>query len=88
MNTSFFYHLVLFLSCLQWLTAQEVAQPIKQFLKTPPMQGASFSLLIQDVETGTVVFAYDTIRQAPGSSGRGYWGRNGTMMSVKMNFVL
>lgn len=27
------------------------------------MQGASFSLLIQDVETGTVVFAYDTIRQ-------------------------
>ena len=27
------------------------------------MQGASFSLLIQEVETGTVVFAYDTIRQ-------------------------
>lgn len=25
---------------------------------------------------------------SPGSSGRGYWGRNGTMMSVKMNFVL
>lgn len=25
---------------------------------------------------------------SPGSSGRAYWGRNGTMMSVKMNFVL
>ncbi|MDD7063212.1 MAG: D-alanyl-D-alanine carboxypeptidase/D-alanyl-D-alanine-endopeptidase, partial [bacterium] len=55
---------------LVWATCVEaqVPQPIRRLLRQPYMEGASFSLMVKEVESGQVLFAYDTLRQmAPAS---------------------
>ena len=55
--------------CLLWLLCwatflgAQVPQPIRQLLRQPYMEGASFSLMVKEVETGRTLFAYDTLRQ-------------------------
>lgn len=55
--------------CLFWLCCwalcleAQTPQPIRQFLRQPFMEGASFSLMVKEVESGRTVFAYDTLRQ-------------------------
>ena len=56
---SFFF----LISCLYLSVGAQTPQPIKQFLRKPYMEGASFSLIVKDVHNGETVFAYDTIRQ-------------------------
>ena len=56
---SFFF----LISCLYLSVGAQVPQPIKQFLRKPYMEGASFSLIVKDVHNGETVFAYDTLRQ-------------------------
>ena len=41
----------------------QVPRPIKQLLDEPYMKGASFSLIVKEIESGKTVFAYDTTRQ-------------------------
>ena len=50
---------------LVWATFTEaqVPQPIRQLLRQPYMEGASFSLMVKEVENGQTLFAYDTLRQ-------------------------
>ena len=50
---------------LVWATCVEaqVPQPIRRLLRQPYMEGASFSLMVKEVESGQVLFAYDTLRQ-------------------------
>ena len=50
---------------LVWATFTEaqVPQPIRQLLRQPYMEGASFSLMVKEVESGRTLFAYDTLRQ-------------------------
>lgn len=50
---------------LVWATCAEaqVPQPIRQLLRQPYMEGASFSLMVKEVESGRTLFAYDTLRQ-------------------------
>ena len=50
---------------LIWATCVEaqVPQPIRQLLRQPYMEGASFSLMVKEVESGRTLFAYDTLRQ-------------------------
>ncbi len=38
-------------------------QPIKQFISLPDMQGASFSLLAKDINTGEILYSYDPSRE-------------------------
>ena len=56
---SFFF----LISCLYLSVGAQTPQPIKQFLRKPYMEGASFSLIVKEVNSGETVFAYDTIRQ-------------------------
>ena len=55
--------------CLFWLCCWALCleahtpPPIRQFLRQPFMEGASFSLMVKEVESGRTVFAYDTLRQ-------------------------
>ena len=53
------------LGLLVWATCVEaqVPQPIRQLLRQPYMEGASFSLMVKEVESGRTLFAYDTLRQ-------------------------
>lgn len=44
-------------------TKAQEAQPIMQLLRKPCMEGASFSLILKDTQTGETVCAYDTLRQ-------------------------
>lgn len=54
---------LLLLACLCLSVNGQVAQPVKQFLRTPGLEGASFSLIVKDTKDGTTVCAYDTLRQ-------------------------
>ncbi len=53
------------LGLLVWATHLEaqVPQPIRQLLRQPYMEGASFSLMVKEVESGRTLFAYDTLQQ-------------------------
>lgn len=44
------------------LSFGQVPQPLKQFLASPEMRGASFSLLAKDAETGEIMYSYDAAR--------------------------
>ncbi|MGM9797692.1 MAG: D-alanyl-D-alanine carboxypeptidase/D-alanyl-D-alanine-endopeptidase [Parabacteroides sp.] len=59
------YKLYSLLGLLIWAICVEaqVPQPIRQLLRQPYMEGASFSLMVKEVESGRTLFAYDTLRQ-------------------------
>ena len=51
---------------ISWLSLPlwgQVPAPVSRLLSKPYMKGASFSLLVKEVESGRVCFAYDTLRQ-------------------------
>ena len=45
------------------LVEAQVPQPVRQLLRLPYMEGASFSLMVKEVESGQTLFAYDSLRQ-------------------------
>lgn len=45
------------------LVEAQVPQPVRQLLRQPYMEGASFSLMVKEVESGQTLFAYDSLRQ-------------------------
>ena len=56
------------LICFQLLADAQTPAPIKQLLQAPYMRGASFSLIVKDVQDGKTVYSYDTDRlQSPAS---------------------
>ena len=56
------------LICFQLLADAQTPAPVKRLLQAPYMQGASFSLVVKDVQDGRTVYSYDTDRlQSPAS---------------------
>ena len=50
--------------CIQWMFIYaQTLDPVKQLLQTPYMRGASFSLIVKDLQTGKNLFVYDMDRQ-------------------------
>ncbi|WP_102407293.1 D-alanyl-D-alanine carboxypeptidase/D-alanyl-D-alanine-endopeptidase [Parabacteroides bouchesdurhonensis] len=47
------------LICFQILAKAQVPYPVKELLKAPYMQGASFSLVMKEVQTGKTIYAYN-----------------------------
>lgn len=62
------YICFLLFCCWVGTKAQTVPQPIRKFLNTPAMEGASFSLMAKELETGKTVWGYDTLRQVTPAS--------------------
>ena len=51
-------------SCIQWLTGHaQILEPVEQLLQAPYMRGASFSLIVKDLQTGKTLYDYDIDRQ-------------------------
>ena len=60
--------LLCLLICLHLLAGAQTPAPVKWLLQAPYMRGASFSLVVKDVQEGRTVFSYDTDRlQSPAS---------------------
>lgn len=60
--------LLCLLLCLHLLTGAQTPAPVKWLLQAPYMRGASFSLVVKDVQEGRTVYSYDTDRlQSPAS---------------------
>ena len=60
--------LLCLLLCLHLLTGAQTPAPVKWLLQAPYMRGASFSLVVKDVQEGKTVYSYDTDRlQSPAS---------------------
>ena len=60
--------LLCLLICLHLLAGAQTPAPVKWLLQAPYMRGASFSLLVTDVQEGKTVYSYDTDRlQSPAS---------------------
>lgn len=56
------------LLCLHLLAGAQTPAPVKWLLQAPYMRGASFSLVVKDVQEGKTVYSYDTDRlQSPAS---------------------
>lgn len=56
------------LLCLHLLAGAQTPAPVKWLLQVPYMRGASFSLVVKDVQEGRTVYSYDTDRlQSPAS---------------------
>ena len=56
------------LLCLHLLAGAQTPAPVKWLLQAPYMRGASFSLVVKDVQEGRMVYSYDTDRlQSPAS---------------------
>ena len=56
------------LLCLHLLAGAQPPAPVKWLLQAPYMRGASFSLVVKDVQEGRTVYSYDTDRlQSPAS---------------------
>ena len=54
--------------CLHLLAGAQTPAPVKWLLQAPYMRGASFSLVVKDVQEGRTVYSYDTDRlQSPAS---------------------
>ena len=54
--------------CLHLLAGAQTPAPVKWLLQAPYMRGASFSLVVKDVQEGKTVYSYDTDRlQSPAS---------------------
>lgn len=60
--------LLCLLICLHLLAGAQTPAPVKWLLQAPYMRGASFSLVVKDVQEGKTVYNYDTDRlQSPAS---------------------
>lgn len=60
--------LLFLLLCLHLLAGAQTPAPVKWLLQAPYMRGASFSLVVKDVQEGRKVYSYDTDRlQSPAS---------------------
>ena len=60
--------LLCLLICLHLLAGAQTPAPVKWLLRAPYMRGASFSLVVKDVQEGRTVYSYDTDRlQSPAS---------------------
>ena len=60
--------LLCLLICLHLLAGAQTPAPVKWLLQAPYMRGASFSLVVKDVQDGRTVYSYDTERlQSPAS---------------------
>ena len=60
--------LLCLLICLHLLAGAQTPAPVKWLLQAPYMRGASFSLVVKDVQEGKTVYSYDTDRlQSPAS---------------------
>lgn len=60
--------LLCLLICLHLLAGAQTPAPVKWLLQAPYMRGASFSLVVKDVQEGRMVYSYDTDRlQSPAS---------------------
>ena len=60
--------LLFLLLCLHLLAGAQTPAPVKCVLQAPYMRGASFSLVVKDVQEGKTVYSYDTDRlQSPAS---------------------
>ena len=60
--------LLCLLICLHLLAGAQTPAPVKWILQAPYMRGASFSLVVKDVQEGRTVYSYDTDRlQSPAS---------------------
>ena len=60
--------LLCLLLCLHLLAGSQTPAPVKWLLQAPYMRGASFSLVVKDVQEGKTVYSYDTDRlQSPAS---------------------
>ena len=60
--------LLCLLICLHLLAGAQTPAPVKRLLQAPYMRGASFSLVVKDVQDGRTVYSYDTERlQSPAS---------------------
>ena len=60
--------LLFLLICLHLLAGAQTPAPVKWLLQAPYMRGASFSLVVKDVQEGRTVYSYDTDRlQSPAS---------------------
>ena len=60
--------LLCLLICLHLLAGAQTPAPVKWLLQAPYMRGASFSLIVKDVQEGRTVYSYDTDRlQSPAS---------------------
>ena len=60
--------LLCLLICLHLLASAQTPAPVKWLLQAPYMRGASFSLVVKDVQEGRTVYSYDTDRlQSPAS---------------------
>lgn len=60
--------LLCLLICLYLLAGAQTPAPVKWLLQAPYMRGASFSLVVKDVQEGRTVYSYDTDRlQSPAS---------------------
>lgn len=53
---------VLFLSCQTMVSWGQLPQPVRQLLNAPYMQGATFSFIAKDVETGETLYSHDVNR--------------------------
>ena len=54
--------ILLFFICCAFSPLAEAQTAIERFLQAPYMQGASFSLLVKEVESGKTVYSYDPER--------------------------
>ena len=54
--------LLCLLICLHLLAGAQTPAPVKWLLQAPYMRGASFSLVVKDVQEGKTVYGYDTDR--------------------------
>lgn len=60
--------LLCLLICLHLLAGAQTPAPVKWLLQAPYMRGASFSLVVKEVQEGRTVYSYDTDRlQSPAS---------------------
>lgn len=60
--------LLCLLLCLHLLAGAQTPAPVKWLLQAPYMRGASFSLVVKEVQEGRTVYSYDTDRlQSPAS---------------------
>ena len=56
------------LICIHWVADAQTPVPVKRLLQSPYLRGASFSLIVRDVQEGKTVYSYDTDRlQSPAS---------------------
>ena len=65
--------LLCLLLCLHLLAGAQTPAPVKWLLQAPYMRGASFSLVVKDVQEGKTVYSYDTDRLQSRRQRLRYW---------------